>query len=252
MAYHYHAYGQRPEYASNYAVYSPSPMSGHHDMHEESRMEAPVSPPTMTRTTIGSPHYMGRTGAHAYPPPMPQSPRRFHHPVAQSSYLMAPPSPHYVAPQLSFAMSMGGMSTSSPPASGTATNNTGARRSGVKFLPKRQMGQWHREGDIEYRRIMMAEISKLLQLQNKDRAVTEVWVRKQSQMIKQLEVSLYKSAPSLEAYVDLSTLRQRLQELKEEIKMRSHAEAMLGLQKKASMDCETRGEGQDTSRSEEP
>jgi len=71
-------------------------------------------------------------------------------------------------------------------------------------------------------------------------------------MVKQLEVSLYKSAASLEAYCDLSTLRWRLQQLKEEIAMRRHAEAILELQKKVNSECESRGEGQDMSRSSSP
>jgi hypothetical protein len=40
-------------------------------------------------------------------------------------------------------------------------------------------------------------------------------------MVKQLEVSLYKSAPSFEAYKDVSTLKARLQQLAQEINVRS-------------------------------
>jgi hypothetical protein len=48
-----------------------------------------------------------------------------------------------------------------------------------------------------------------------------VWLTKLPQMVKQLEVSLYRSAPSFEAYSDTSTIKSRLQQLKMEIGKRA-------------------------------
>jgi len=42
-------------------------------------------------------------------------------------------------------------------------------------------------------------------------------LRKIPRMVKQLELLLYKSAPSIEAYLDRSTLALRLQQVKEKI-----------------------------------
>lgn len=54
-------------------------------------------------------------------------------------------------------------------------------------------------------------------LKQKDKNASPEWLTKLPQMVKQLEVSLYRSAPSFEAYSDTSTLKARLQQLAMEI-----------------------------------
>ena len=54
-------------------------------------------------------------------------------------------------------------------------------------------------------------------LKEKDKNASKEWLNKLPQMVKQLEVSLYRSAPSFEAYADTSTLKHRLQLLAMEI-----------------------------------
>lgn len=68
--------------------------------------------------------------------------------------------------------------------------------------------------------------SKIFSVRGKEKSASPAWLRKLPHMVKQLELSLYKSAPSLEAYCDLSTLLVRLQQLKEEITVRRHAQTM--------------------------
>jgi len=62
---------------------------------------------------------------------------------------------------------------------------------------------------------MIQHIVRLLK--QKDRNASHEWLNKLPQMVKQLEVSLYRSAPSFEAYCDTSTLKHRLQLLAVEI-----------------------------------
>lgn len=60
---------------------------------------------------------------------------------------------------------------------------------------------------------MIQNIVRLLKRSRKDGEINNVL----PQMVKQLEVSLYRSAPSYEHYVDQKTLKSRLQELAKEI-----------------------------------
>ena len=54
-------------------------------------------------------------------------------------------------------------------------------------------------------------------LKQRDKNAPQEWLNKLPQMVKQLEVSLYRSAPSFSAYADRLTLKQRLQRLAIEI-----------------------------------
>ena len=54
-------------------------------------------------------------------------------------------------------------------------------------------------------------------LKQREKRGTKEWLDKLPQMVKQLEVSLYRSAPSFKAYSDKTTLKQRLQTLAMEI-----------------------------------
>merc|ERR1711862_830842 len=61
-------------------------------------------------------------------------------------------------------------------------------------------GGWQSDKDTQDRRKMIAKIVQLLQ-QRKPNAPQE-WLKKLPQMAKRLEESLYRSAPSFEAYND--------------------------------------------------
>jgi len=78
-------------------------------------------------------------------------------------------------------------------------------------------GNWQSDQDMTYRRKMITEIVKLLKQRDRINANNPDWLKKLPSMVKQLEVSLYKSAPSFEAYCDVTTLKQRLQRLAQEI-----------------------------------
>merc|ERR1711862_277101 len=78
-------------------------------------------------------------------------------------------------------------------------------------------GGWQSDKDTQDRRKMIAKIVQLLQ-QRKPNAPQE-WLKKLPQMAKRLEESLYRSAPSFEAYNDFNTLKQRLQQLSMNIGM---------------------------------
>ncbi|KAL7543116.1 hypothetical protein ACHAXR_012415 [Thalassiosira sp. AJA248-18] len=86
---------------------------------------------------------------------------------------------------------------------------------GQQFLPSGLNGDWQSDNDMHHRREMIQHIVKLLK--QKDKNASPEWLTKLPQMVKQLEVSLYRSAPSFEAYSDTSTLKTRLQQLAMEI-----------------------------------
>mmetsp|Transcript_9580 Transcript_9580/g.11848 ORF Transcript_9580/g.11848 Transcript_9580/m.11848 type:complete len:1772 (-) Transcript_9580:280-5595(-) len=72
-------------------------------------------------------------------------------------------------------------------------------------------GGWQSDKDVNDRRKMIAKIVQLLR-QRKPNAPQE-WLRRLPGMAKRLEESLYRSAPSFDAYNDFNTLKQRLQQL---------------------------------------
>lgn len=74
-------------------------------------------------------------------------------------------------------------------------------------------GNWQSSKDMGVRREMIQNIVQLLKRSKKKGDITTVL----PQMVKQLEVTLYRSAPSFEAYIDKSTLKERLQSIATEI-----------------------------------
>ena len=60
-------------------------------------------------------------------------------------------------------------------------------------------------------------------LKQKDNNASPEWITKLPQMVKQLEVSLYRSAQTFQAYADITTLKSRLQQLAMEIAKKSKA-----------------------------
>jgi len=75
-------------------------------------------------------------------------------------------------------------------------------------------GSWQTDRDTQHRRDMIQHIVKMLK---KDRNGSPEWLSKLPQMAKQLEVSLYRNARSFEAYTDMNTLKQRLQQIAAEV-----------------------------------
>merc|ERR1719157_121369 len=92
-----------------------------------------------------------------------------------------------------------------PSRSNNAMNSSG-RGSGSSGLN----GNWQTDRDTPHRREMIQHIVKMLK---KDKTGSPEWLNKLPQMAKQLEVSLYRNARSFEAYVDMNTLKQRLQQI---------------------------------------
>mmetsp|Transcript_24006 Transcript_24006/g.48585 ORF Transcript_24006/g.48585 Transcript_24006/m.48585 type:complete len:237 (-) Transcript_24006:618-1328(-) len=72
-------------------------------------------------------------------------------------------------------------------------------------------GGWQSPKDLSSRRNMIAKIIQMIQhrSQNEDAE----WSRKVPFMAKKLEESIYRSAPSFEAYIDDNTLKSRLQKV---------------------------------------
>ncbi|CAM9200709.1 unnamed protein product [Chrysoparadoxa australica] len=77
--------------------------------------------------------------------------------------------------------------------------------------PLRLVGGWQSNDDIPHRKKILTKI--LAYLQQRKPNVRPEWIKKVPQMAKRLEDSLYRSAASFEDYSDMSTLRQRLQQL---------------------------------------
>lgn len=97
----------------------------------------------------------------------------------------------------------------------SANSNSGTSAQQPTYLPRALNGDWQSDKDISHRRDMIQNIVQLLK--QRDKNSSQEWLNKLPQMVKQLEVSLYRSAPSFEAYADRSTLKQRLQRLAMEI-----------------------------------
>eukprot|EP00542_Grammatophora_oceanica_P014911 CAMPEP_0194032300 /NCGR_PEP_ID=MMETSP0009_2-20130614/5275_1 /TAXON_ID=210454 /ORGANISM="Grammatophora oceanica, Strain CCMP 410" /LENGTH=1696 /DNA_ID=CAMNT_0038672697 /DNA_START=105 /DNA_END=5195 /DNA_ORIENTATION=+ len=83
-----------------------------------------------------------------------------------------------------------------------------------QYMQPGMNGSWQSDKDMPSRREMIQHIVKMLK---KDRNGSPEWLQKLPQMAKQLEVSLYRNARSFEDYMDMSTLKQRLQVIAMEV-----------------------------------
>jgi hypothetical protein len=103
-----------------------------------------------------------------------------------------------------------------------SSSSRGPSRSHGQYSPSHGSTQsnWQSDNDMKHRREMIQRIVELLK--KREGAASTEWLQKLPQMVKQLEVALYRSAPSFEAYVDKSTLKQRLQSLAKEISHKSN------------------------------
>jgi len=102
-----------------------------------------------------------------------------------------------------------------------ASNNSAGGEYGQEFLPSGLNGDWQSDKDMHLRREMIQHIVKMLK--QKDNNASPEWITKLPQMVKQLEVSLYRSAQTFQAYADITTLKSRLQQLAMEIAKKSKA-----------------------------
>jgi len=82
-------------------------------------------------------------------------------------------------------------------------------------------GNWQTDRDTPHRREMIQHIVKMLK---KDKTGSPEWLNKLPQMAKQLEVSLYRNARSFEAYVDMNTLKQRLQQIAVQVSQKARVQ----------------------------
>ncbi|VEU37356.1 unnamed protein product [Pseudo-nitzschia multistriata] len=96
-------------------------------------------------------------------------------------------------------------------------NSRGGSGSGSSGLN----GNWQTDRDTPHRRTMIQHIVKMLK---KDKTGSPEWLDKLPQMAKQLEVSLYRNARSFEAYVDMTTLKQRLQQIAQQVSQKTRGQ----------------------------
>jgi len=104
---------------------------------------------------------------------------------------------------------------------GSSQNGQNGQQQQQQYLPQRLNGEWQSNRDMKKRREMIQHIVRLLK--QKDKNASPEWLQKLPQMVKQLEVSLYRNAPSFEAYADTGTLKHRLQLLAMEIARKTDA-----------------------------
>lgn len=103
-----------------------------------------------------------------------------------------------------------------------ATNNTsggngGGANGGDHGL---QLSDWHSDNrDMPHRREMIQHITNILK--QKDMDASPEWLIQRTKMVKELEVSLYRDAPSFDAYSDTTTLKCRLQLISMELAMKT-------------------------------
>mmetsp|Transcript_33149 Transcript_33149/g.48600 ORF Transcript_33149/g.48600 Transcript_33149/m.48600 type:complete len:244 (-) Transcript_33149:175-906(-) len=81
-------------------------------------------------------------------------------------------------------------------------------------LFKEKVDNWRsHKRDLPLRRRMIGKIVEILKIKKRSSIFSPGMSKKMPIMVKRLEMSLYLTAPSLQAYIDKSTLRQRLLDL---------------------------------------
>jgi len=101
------------------------------------------------------------------------------------------------------------------PRSGNGGNGSGSSSSSALN------GNWQTDRDTPHRREMIQHIVKMLK---KDKTGSPEWLSKLPQMAKQLEVSLYRNARSFDAYMDMNTLKQRLQQIAVQVSQKARGQ----------------------------
>jgi len=99
---------------------------------------------------------------------------------------------------------------------GTSSSSGGDRQR--QYIATGMNGNWQSDRDMHHRREMIQHIVKMLK---KDKNGSREWFNKLPQMAKQLEVSLYRNAKSFDEYVNMNTLKHRLQLIAMEVSRKS-------------------------------
>ncbi|KAL9183138.1 hypothetical protein ACHAXT_004925 [Thalassiosira profunda] len=186
-------------------------------------LSAPVAPPPAGGAPAPLAMPPGTVNAQAPPPNAAGHAMPTHYQHQSQAMAPAPPLQHQPLQGMQHAPPVA--ANGQPPAMG----QPGARPPQPMQHPQLQQqqarapqplnGGWQSDKDVEDRRKMIAKIVQLLR-QRKPNAPQE-WLNKLPQMAKRLEESLYRSAPSFVAYNDISTLKQRLQQLAMNIGMKT-------------------------------
>jgi len=102
-------------------------------------------------------------------------------------------------------------------------------------MPPQQQGQipaqhmqrsWHSPADIPHRRELINNIIRLFQQRRPN--IAKEWQKKLPDFVRRLESALYQSANSLEEYLDVKTLEQRLQTVARRMMMRGRVSSSNG------------------------
>eukprot|EP00571_Detonula_confervacea_P015865 CAMPEP_0172301040 /NCGR_PEP_ID=MMETSP1058-20130122/3011_1 /TAXON_ID=83371 /ORGANISM="Detonula confervacea, Strain CCMP 353" /LENGTH=1734 /DNA_ID=CAMNT_0013011029 /DNA_START=299 /DNA_END=5503 /DNA_ORIENTATION=+ len=179
-------------------------------------ISAPAPPPPNANGHPMPTHYQHQSQAMAPAPPLVQQQQQ-RPPVVQGMQ-HAPPQPTVAngQPQQPVAQPVRPPQPMQHP---QLVQQAPVQQQAAQARPQPLNGGWQSDKDVEDRRKMIAKIVQLLR-QRKPNAPQE-WLNKLPQMAKRLEESLYRSAPSFDAYNDISTLKQRLQQLAMNIGMKT-------------------------------
>jgi len=173
--------------------------------------QVPPSPSSRQNSFGGVPNGSGHYQAHSQPShhqirsPSHQQQHNMHSMHGQGG---GQGSHHQTHPQ-----HMGMSGGSQHPNMGSSGMHENRQRSN-NYIATGMTGNWQSDKDMPHRREMIQQIVKMLK---KDKNGSPEWLSKLPQMAKQLEVSLYRNARSFDDYMDMSTLKQRLQMIAMEV-----------------------------------
>eukprot|EP00526_Cylindrotheca_closterium_P022372 CAMPEP_0113638364 /NCGR_PEP_ID=MMETSP0017_2-20120614/20093_1 /TAXON_ID=2856 /ORGANISM="Cylindrotheca closterium" /LENGTH=186 /DNA_ID=CAMNT_0000549459 /DNA_START=146 /DNA_END=707 /DNA_ORIENTATION=+ /assembly_acc=CAM_ASM_000147 len=106
-------------------------------------------------------------------------------------------------------------------ATDASTDSSGASSNNNKNAPPGFNGTWRSESDMAERKIILKEIVRSVHRRRPN--APETLKKQLPMMVKKMEEALYKSAPSMEFYADLSTLEHRLEELAHKVQEQAAA-----------------------------
>jgi len=177
-------------------------------------------------------HPMHNAPPQAGPPFAHNGQQQHHHHPSHHPGMMAHRPPHYYSqhypgmpnghPIMPQGMPPGAAPMHSRMSSGNSVSSS-SRNPSIKhgqYSPSHSNSNWQSDNDMKHRKEMIQRIVELLK--KREGAASPEWLQKLPQMVKQLEVALYRSASSFEEYFDKTTLKQRLQALAKEISSKSN------------------------------
>ncbi|CAJ1959963.1 unnamed protein product [Cylindrotheca closterium] len=89
----------------------------------------------------------------------------------------------------------------------------------VSSPPRGLNGTWRSNSDMAQRRVIVKEIVKSIHRRRPN--APQSFKKQLPSMVQRLEEALYKNAPSMEVYADLSTLEQRLETLARKVQQQA-------------------------------